>query len=86
MTLAEAEANLATINAALEQLYKGKRITRLVIGFGASQQVVEYHQITIDFLLSEAQRYREIISNLSTVKEDISYRNATIYLDVSKRV
>ena len=65
MTLAEAQAQLLTVNAAIEQLINGKRVTELKVGSGAFQRAYRYQEITMDSLLALRDELLATIASLS---------------------
>jgi len=50
LPLEEARAQLVTVNAALQSIISGKRITELRIGSGNFQRLLKYQEITFDEL------------------------------------
>lgn len=50
ITLEEAQAQLLTVQAAIEQLVMGKRITQLKVGSGTFQRLYVYQEINLETL------------------------------------
>lgn len=50
ITLTEAQSQLASINAAIEQLVQGKRVTQLVVGSGSFRRQYTYQEISLEML------------------------------------
>ena len=50
LPLAEAQAQLITVNAAIQNIISGKRIAELRIGSGDFQRTLRYQEVTFDEL------------------------------------
>lgn len=85
-TIAEVQAELTTVNAALQNLISGKRLTKLEIGNGEFKRSYQYQEITFDMLKGEQQ---DLLSELATLEalssNSIKFRNnSNIPLSVTK--
>lgn len=49
-TLVELQADLATVNAAIQQIIQGKRVTQLLVGSGTFRRQYTYQEISLDML------------------------------------
>ncbi len=65
MTLAEAEAQLVTVNAAISQLISGKTVTELHVGSGAFQRFYKYQEISLESLIALRNELLATIAVLS---------------------
>ena len=65
ITLAEAQAQLATVQAAINQLLIGKTVTELKVGSGPFQRVYKYQECSMDNLLQLKDELLSIIAALS---------------------
>ena len=65
MTLAEAEASLATVNAAINQLVTGKTVNELHVGSGAFQRFYKYQEVSMESLLALRSELLALIGVLS---------------------
>jgi hypothetical protein len=84
MTLSEAQLQLTTINAAIQDIISGKRITQLRIGSGDFQRLYHYSEITIESLTTLRSEIRNIINTLTPDVKPVFRTNATIPLVVHK--
>ena len=64
MTLVEANAQLATVNAAIEALISGKRLNQLRIGSGSFSRLYVFSEITLDNLKAHRDELLAIIDSL----------------------
>jgi hypothetical protein len=84
LTLTELYQELAAVNAAIQSILNGKRVTELRIGEDNFLRGYKYSDVTLDNLRS----YREdLLNNISALEPDVRpvFRsNATIPLVVSK--
>jgi len=64
MTLADAEAALATVNAAIEALISGKRLTQLRVGSGSFARLYAFSDLTLDNLKAHRDELLAIIDVL----------------------
>ena len=62
MPLTEATTQLATVNAAIQDLVAGKRITELRVGSGSFAQMYKYQEITMDNLRQIRSELLEVIN------------------------
>lgn len=60
--LAEAQAQLLTVNTAIQNLISGQRITELSVGSGAFKQMYKYQEITMDNLRQIRAELLEVIN------------------------
>jgi hypothetical protein len=86
MTLAEAQAQLTTVQAALSSIIAGNRLNRLEVGSGAFKRVYQYQEITVDELKKLQQELLAIIDSLSPTTLPTFRANATIPLIVQKDI
>jgi hypothetical protein len=84
MTITEAEAQLLTVNAAIQQLIDGKRLTQLEIGSGSFKRVYKNQEINLSDLLTLRNELRNIISALQPTVQPIFRTNCSIPLLVDK--
>lgn len=66
ISLDEAEKQLLTVNAAIQEILAGKRITQLHIGSGNLTRTYMYQEINIEMLYSLRQELMEVIASYST--------------------
>lgn len=85
MTLAEAQAQLTTVNAAIDQLLSGNRLTQLRVGSGTFQRLYTYQEISLESLTALRNELNSVIDALSPAIP-IFRNNATIPLKVSKDI
>lgn len=85
MTLVEAEAQLETVNAAIEALISGKRINQLRVGSGTFARLYVFSELTLDNL---KQHRDELLAIIDTLEESVPIfrTHATIPLVVSKDI
>jgi len=83
MTLAEAEAQLLTVNTAISDIIAGKRVTQLRIGSGNFQREMKFSEITIEALKELRSELMEIINSYNNVAP-VFRTNVTIPLTVGK--
>jgi hypothetical protein len=65
MTLAEAEAQLLTVNAAIEQLIQGKRLTKLVVDSGQGKREYTYQEISMQMLQTLKVELQAVVNALT---------------------
>jgi len=65
ITLADAEAQLATVQAAINQLLTGKTVTELRVGTGAFPRVYRYQECSMDNLIKLRDELTSLIGALS---------------------
>lgn len=83
ITLEEAEAQLATVQAALQDFVAGKRLTRLEVGSGNFRRIYQYSEISYENLIAMRNELQEIVDMLTPVEP--SFRtNCSIPLIVKK--
>jgi hypothetical protein len=79
LTLAEAEAQLATVNTAIQQLISGKKVTELHVGSGAFQRFYKYQECSMENLLQLRAELLGLINTLSpslpTFAGNMSFQN-----------
>lgn len=84
-TLAELQADLAIVDAAIEQLLLKKSVTRLEVRSGNFGRVYQYQEITLESLLALKRDLQQQIAALT--EESPTFRvNATIPLIVNKGI
>lgn len=83
LTLDEATAQLATVNAAIEALIQGKRLKELRVGSGSFQRLYTFSEITIESLKEHRDELLAEINALSATTPTFK-TNMTIPLIVSK--
>jgi hypothetical protein len=84
ITLAEAEAQLVTVSAAISTLLTGKRISELEVGSGSFKRRYKYTEITLSSLQALRDELLAIISSLSPATLPKFAQNMTIPLLVRK--
>lgn len=62
LPLEEAQAQLTTVNAAIQQLIDGKRISELRVGSGQFARQYKYQEITMDSLRQLRAELLEVIN------------------------
>ena len=87
MTLAQAEADLVIINAAISELAQGKRRRKLDIGTGDYFRTYEFAEITYTNLAAERTRLEGIIASLTPIEQTVpKFRpNTTFSLRVTAK-
>lgn len=84
-TVTEVQAELDTVNAALQELIAGKRLTQLRIGSGEFARLYQYQEITFDTIKTEQQDLLMELATLENAQNSISFRgNSFIPLTVNK--
>jgi len=84
-TVTEVQAELDTVNAALQELISGKRLTQLRIGSGEFARLYQYQEITFDTIKAEQQDLLMELATLENAQNAITFRNnAYIPLTVNK--
>lgn len=61
MTLEEAKNQLATVQAAIQQLLEGKRLTQLKVGSGNFSRLYEYQELTLENLKNARDELLDVI-------------------------
>jgi hypothetical protein len=85
MTLEEAQANLATVNAAIQTIVEGKRVLRLEVREAGFLRVKENQEVTLDALRAYRNELLLLIGTLQTTPVAPTFRQfATIPLIVNK--
>lgn len=69
MTKAEAEAQLITVNAAIQQIIEGKRITQLKVGSGSFTRLYTHQEISLEALKELRDELLTIIAVDVTAEE-----------------
>lgn len=83
-TSQQIQAELSTINAALQELVSGTRLTRLQVGSGEFARIYEHQELSYENLKQEKA---ELVAELATLTptETMTFRtNSSIPLVVSK--
>jgi hypothetical protein len=84
-TIVEVQAELATVNAALQELISGRRLTQLRIGSGEFARLYQYQELTYENLKLEQQNLLDELSVLQTETSSVTLRgNSFIPLTVNK--
>lgn len=60
--LDELKLQLTTVQAAIEQITQGKRITRLDVGSGTFKRIYEFQEVDLEHLLALRDELREAIA------------------------
>ena len=82
-TQTEIESDIARVNAALEELVSGGRLTRLQLGSGEFARTYEFQELTYENLMDEKARLQAELEQL--LPETITYRSHdTLPLKVNK--
>lgn len=83
-TLTEVQADLAVVNAALQDLIAGKRLTQLRLGSGDFTRLFQYQEITYDVLKAEQAELTQELASIQT-QPQMQFRTMTnIPLNVTK--
>lgn len=85
LPLAEAQAQLTTVNAAISDIIAGKRIVNLRVGSGSFQR--EYKYYNPEKLLEELRDYQKELTDIVasyTISTPTFRMNATIPLVIKK--
>lgn len=83
-TLKQVQAELTTVNAALQNIIAGKRVTSLDIGSGEFRRSYSYQEITYDMLKAEQAELTQELAALETTPQ-MNFRTMTnIPLTVGK--
>ena len=83
-SIAEVQADLDTVNAALQQLIAGERITRLNLGSGEFAKNYEFQDITYDSLKEEKAHLQSEMDSLTPDQEMIFRNHGNVPLIVTK--
>lgn len=83
MTLAEAQSQLATVDAAIDEMVRGKRRVRLEVGSGDFRRVYQNQEITLETLQALRAELLQIINGLTEVTSTFR-ANCSIPLIVTK--
>ena len=84
ITLAEAQIQLSTVNAAIQDIISGKRVTELRVGSGEFQRMYRYEEVTLEALIDLRSELRNTINTLTPDVRPIFRTNATIPLVIHK--
>ncbi len=84
MTLAEAEAQLLTVNVAISQMIAGTSLKELKVGNGAFTRYYVYNEITFDNLYTLRNELRSIIASYQPTVAPVFRTNCCIPLVISK--
>lgn len=71
-TIAEIQAELTTINAALQEIIAGNRLTQLRVGSGEFARLYVFAELTYENLVKERDKLNEELSHLQD--EEPSFR------------
>lgn len=82
-TIVDIEADILTINAALEELISGGRVTRLQTGSGEFVRTYDMQELTYENMLSEKNRLEDELAMLQPV-EPVYRTGSTLPLQVRK--
>ena len=83
-TIAEVQADLTTVNSALQNLISGKRITLLRLGSGDFARQYQYQEITYEVLKAEQNELTQELAALQSVSQ-LQFRTmSNVPLTVSK--
>jgi len=85
LPLIEAQAQLVTVNAALQDIISGKRIAELRIGSGDFQRTLRYQEVTFDELKTLQQELMITIDSYASAKP-VFRTNAHIPMRVGKEL
>lgn len=81
-TATEIQSELDTVNAALQELISGKRLTQLRIGSGEFSRLYEYQEITYEVLKQEQSNLTAELSTLEST--ELKFRTSYVPLTVNK--
>lgn len=81
-TATEIQSELDTVNAALQELISGKRLTQLRIGSGEFSRLYEYQEITYEVLKQEQANLTAELSTLEST--ELKFRTSYVPLTVNK--
>lgn len=84
-TLAEAQAALVTIKAAINEYYNGTRRRSLKVGGREFNRSIEYADIALSDLITERNRLEEIIAAYSPPKQVVFKGNTNFPLFVTRK-
>lgn len=73
-TATEIQADLDIINAALQELVSGNRLTRLQLGSGEFSRVYEFQDLTYDNLKQEKTELQAELDTLTATNNTMSFR------------
>jgi len=85
LTLEEATLQLTTVNAAIEALIAGKRLTQLRVGSGSFQRLYVFSEITMENLKSHRDELLAIVSSYNSSLPTFA-TSRTIPLTVGKDI
>lgn len=83
-TKVEIEAELVTINAALQELIAGTRLTRLQVGSGEFSRVYEYEELSYENLKAEKQELLAELGMLEPTQRRVFRQDSSIPLTYTK--
>lgn len=84
-TITEVQAELNTVNSALQELISGRRLTQLRIGSGEFARLYQYQELTFDALKQEQQNLLDELAILENASSSLQFRGTSfIPLTVSK--
>ena len=88
LTLAQAEAELLTINSAISTIYTGKRLNVVTVGTNEFHRMYRFSdpQDLLKTLLSERKRLQDYISSLQGVSTRIFRQDCYIPLVVKRHL
>lgn len=83
-TITEVQADLAVVNAALQDLIAGKRLTQLRLGSGDFTRLFQYQEITYEVLKAEQAELTQELASLET-QPQMQFRTMShVQLNVTK--
>ena len=83
-TEAEVQAEIDTINAALQEIISGTRLTRLQVGSGEFAKIYEHQEISYENLKTEKAILEAELDTLTPTSEMTFRTNTSIPLVVTK--
>ncbi len=85
ITLIEAETQLSTVQAAIQALISGKRLTQLRVGSGTFSRLYVFTEITLENLTAHRD---ELLAIIAVLDEELPVfkKNTTIPLVVGKDI
>jgi hypothetical protein len=84
LTLTEAQIQLSTVNAAIQDIISGKRVTELRVGSGEFQRMYRYEEVSLESLIDLRNELRNTINTLTPEVKPVFRTNATIPLVIHK--
>ena len=83
-TIAEIEADIVTLKAAISEIVGGGRLTRLQLGSGEFARTYEFQELTYENLMAELGRLEAELVTVSPATETKYHTGNTLPMEIRK--